>query len=128
MLAKAQGHETLWSVGLGHSTHVARTVGGRTLKVAPALASPGDPGSCLATLKGPDARGLSPSSTTNRLFETVECANGLALLTWGSASLGVHGSPMEVISHCLSPVVLKTPHGSHGSGHSYREKLAPLLP
>lgn len=51
----------------------------------------------------------SPSSAANWLFETVKWVGRLALLTWGSACLGVRGSPMELISHCLPPVALKLP-------------------
>lgn len=51
-----RGRSTLQCVGWGPSMYVARTVGGRIFKVVPALASPGDPGSWLTTLKGPDAK------------------------------------------------------------------------
>lgn len=53
---------TLEYVRLGHSTYGARIVGGRTLKVVPALASPGDPGSWLIPLTGPDAKSEDTNS------------------------------------------------------------------
>lgn len=49
-------------VGWAHSLCVPRTVGGRTLKVGPALTSPGNPGSCLTVLKGPIAKLRDPNS------------------------------------------------------------------
>lgn len=53
---------TLEYVGWSPSMYVARTVGGRILKVVPASASPGDPGSWLTALKGPDAKSGDTSS------------------------------------------------------------------
>lgn len=64
---------TLEHVGWAQSSCVARTVGGRALKVGPALTSV-DPGSCLTILKGPSAKlgdpNFYPSSTTNWLCDT----------------------------------------------------------
>lgn len=81
MLAKAQGQEELWSMWGG-----PRTVGGRALKVSPALTSV-DPGSCLTILQGPNAKlgdpNFYPSSTTNWLCDTRmgRCAGLIDL--WG---------------------------------------------
>lgn len=53
--------------GSWHSLCVARTMGGRTLKVDPALTSPGDPGSRLTILKGPDAT-LGDLNSSSKLY------------------------------------------------------------